>query len=237
MIAGTRIGLENDVLFPPPFAAPVLVVSLVTTATSTPTEATQSSSPSQTSIDSIGLVSSSPQLSSTSEKVAYSHLRDTCSCCANSSRRGVSFSVTTSTTTFPGVAAGSCVCSESAADSTAIGKVQERTTSEKKQVGAMDATYTMTNVNATPSTAPLLSNHHHHHSTQNHSTQIQYQSPPTNHSGPLLATPIFSMIDNHYLTSTPSGTFVNPVCLSSNNNDPQQLQHVMIGTHPDKGNN
>lgn len=215
-------------------------MSLVTTATSTPTETTQTSSSIQSPSESSGLLTSSTRPPSTLEQVACSHLIDTCSHCANSSRSGVSLTVTTSTTTFPGVAvgAGSCLCTESAADFV-VEKDQERT-SKKSQVGAMDAAYTMTNMNATPSSAPLLANPH-HHSTQNHSTQIQYQSTPTNHSGPLLATPILSMIENHYITPTPSGTFVNPACLSSNNNDPQQLQHVMISgmvaAHSDKGTN
>lgn len=211
----------------------------MTTATSTPTETTQSSSSSFNSpVDSTGqLVTSSLRPSCAPEKdTACCHLRDTCPHCADSSRRGVSLSITTSTTTFPGVAvsAGNGLCTESAASFT-VGKDQGRTTIEESQFGAMDATYTMTNINTAPSNAPLLAHPHHHHSTQ-----IQYQSPPTNHSGPLLATPILPMIDNHYLTSTPSGTFVNPACLAGNNNDPQQLQHVMIpgmiATHSNKGN-
>lgn len=116
----------------------------------------------------------------------------------------------------------------------------------------MDAApYMMTNVNQASSTAPaLLSTPHHHsphqHPPPPHSIQIQYQSPPINHSVPLLATPMIgvsSIMDSHCLTSTPSGTFVNPTRLTSDN-DPQQLQqpHVMIlgmvATQPlDKGNN
>lgn len=36
------------------------------------------------------------------------------------------------------------------------------------------------------------------------------------------------MVDNHYLASPSSGPYPTTACLTSNNNDPQQLQHVMI---------
>ena len=161
------------------------------------------------------------------------YLSDTCSHCAIS-RGGVVVTVTnTETASFPcesvpSLSTGNRISSQAKGD--------QGRSREEEESGVMDATasYMMTNVNAsTPALLSTPATHHHHPAHQHsHHSSIQYQSPPNTatHSVPLLATPVLSMVDSHYLTQTGQAvTLINPAatCLTSNN-DPQQLQHVMI---------